>query len=105
MSDNPPPFHPNAPKRLIFAFRKVGTFRGVARECGVNVKFVHDLLVHGKEPSDHNPTVRIALFLPKRHRHKKPPWLKEAVRNLIELRRKKENSPVYSSERRKIYTP
>ncbi len=53
--------HPEAPKRLKSLFRKLGSVRKVARKCGVNPRYVHDLLVNGKTPG--NPSIAQALFV------------------------------------------
>jgi hypothetical protein len=62
-------FHPDAPKKLVRAFRRAGTYHATAEALGVNVRYVHDLLRHGVQPK--NEEVRIRLFLPK-HPHRAP---------------------------------
>ena len=44
--------HPNTPPKLVKKFRKCGSFHKLADEIGVNVRYVHELITEGKEPTD-----------------------------------------------------
>lgn len=62
------PFSPNAPKRLVAAFRKKASCQRLADDLEVNVQYVYRLLFDGIEPTDKTPTgqaVRVKLFLTK----------------------------------------
>lgn len=68
-------FHPNAPPRLIKAYKKAGSYHKCADMIEVNVAHVHNLITKGIEPSDRTDTgreIRSRLFLP-RHKRKKGP--------------------------------
>ncbi len=56
--------HPDAPRRLKRLFRKLGSVRKVAKECGVNPRYAYDLLINGKAPG--NPNIAEALFVEQR---------------------------------------
>ena len=57
--------HPNAPRRLVSAWRQVGcSDRKLAQLQGVNQYYVSELLRRGIEPS--NPDIRVKLFLPRK---------------------------------------
>lgn len=63
--------HPNAPPRLVKAYRKAGSFHKLADEIEVNPKYVHELITKGKEPPDtteRGREIRHRLFLPRRKR-------------------------------------
>ena len=78
--------HPNAPPRLIKALRKAGSFHKLADELNINIKYVHELIRKGIEPTDrteHGRETRARLYLPRRKRKTskprkppkvKPPW-------------------------------
>jgi len=77
-------------KKLLRDHRRFGTWRAVAAHYGVNVRYIHDLAVHGVDPV--NPAVRAALGL---HRLKppilvdtRPPWLRQAVQILKDLEKR-----------------
>jgi len=74
--------HPNAPKRLVSRYKKLGCNQlNLAKELGVNDFYVNRLLKDGIEPS--NPEIRVRLFLPRKIvKHKtgapkydRPAWL------------------------------
>jgi hypothetical protein len=72
--------------------RPAKTWRAIAAERGINVRWVYDFAVHGIEPK--NPAVRRALGLP-RLKPPKPvdytaPWVTEAANNLQQLLDRKE---------------
>ena len=52
--------HPNAPKRLIRDHSRLKSLRAIAAEKHVNVRYVHDLMVHGIVPS--NPSIATRLY-------------------------------------------
>jgi hypothetical protein len=73
--------HPNAPIRLVMAFRRAKTFRATAVKLGVNVRYVYDLLVKGIEPV--KPDVRKRLFLHiYRRKNKTNPVLRRAMKSV-----------------------
>ena len=74
--------HPNAPKRLVREYKKLGCNQlALANKLEVNDFYINRLLKDGVEPS--NPEIRVKLFLPrKRVKHKtgepkydRPAWL------------------------------
>ncbi|MBI5297966.1 MAG: hypothetical protein HY869_21020 [Chloroflexi bacterium] len=54
----------NVPNKLVRAYREHGSFHKLADALGLNVRYVHELLVKGIEPS--NPETRVKLFLPRK---------------------------------------
>jgi hypothetical protein len=68
---NERPFHPNAPRRLIHAWRQFGSDRKLAAHLEINQHYVSELLWRGHEPS--NEEIRTKLFLPRRPRTKREP--------------------------------
>lgn len=70
----PDEIHPNAPRRLVRAWRRAGqSDRRLAQQLDVNQYYVSQLLRRGIEPG--NPDVREKLFLPRKpiqHREPKP---------------------------------
>lgn len=66
------------------------TWRAIATRYGVNVRYIYDLAIHGKEPT--NSAVRQALGLQKLPKPARviPAWLDEAVSNLEQLLDKKQ---------------
>ena len=44
--------HPSTPPKLVKKFRRAGSFHKLADEIKVNVKYVHELITEGKEPTD-----------------------------------------------------
>lgn len=84
-----------ARKRLLSDRRRLGTWRAVADLYQVNIAYVFNLAVHGKEPT--NPEIRHVLGLRAAHcpichhpikRHV-PPWVEHATQNLIMLEERK----------------
>jgi len=68
--------HPNAPRRLVRAWRDLGcSDRKLAELRGVNQFYVSQLLRRGIEPS--NPEIRMQLFLPRRKRQPREPRTEE----------------------------
>jgi len=70
--------HPNAPKRLVSAWRDLGcSDRKLAKKVGVNQYYVSQLLRRGIEPG--NAEIRVKLFLParppKRREQKPEEWI------------------------------
>jgi len=74
--------HPNAPKRLVREYKKLGCNQlHLAKKIGVNDFYVNRLLKDGIEPN--NPDIRAKLFLSrKRVKHRlgapkytRPAWL------------------------------
>jgi hypothetical protein len=63
-------FPPNVPRRLIREYRKQGAFHRLADALGVNVAYVHRLLVQGIEPV--NGDIRVKLFLPRKPKSSRP---------------------------------
>ena len=63
------------PLKLIRLYKRLGSFRAVAaarsKVAGVtvNVSYVYDLLVHGKEPKSRD--IRHALYLPRTNRKRR----------------------------------
>jgi len=53
-------YHPEAPKRLIRDHARLKSLRAIAAEKHVNVRYVHDLMVHGVVPS--NPSIAARLY-------------------------------------------
>src|SRR5574341_629439 len=45
--------HPDAPKRLKALYRELKSMHEIARQRGVNVRYVHDLLRRGRVPTNH----------------------------------------------------
>src|SRR5688572_19975757 len=67
MTHHPVYIHPNTPRKLTTAFRRAGyNQRQLARDRGVNPRFINDLITKGIEPT--NPEIRVKLFLPKKHK-------------------------------------
>lgn len=52
-----------AQKRLKKAYLRYVSWRGVAKECGVNVRYVWALVQLGQVPR--NPDIRAAIYLPR----------------------------------------
>ncbi len=50
--------HPNAPPKLVNAFQKAGSFHRLSQNIGVNVFYVHKLMIKGEEPNDTTPKLR-----------------------------------------------
>lgn len=66
MTDHPI-IHPATPRKLKTEFKRAGyKYHRLAKARGINVKYIHDLITKGKEPS--NPNIRQKLFLPKKPR-------------------------------------
>jgi hypothetical protein len=62
-------YHPNAPRKLISAIQKAGSERKFAKEQGVNILYVSQLLRDGIEPTDRTEkgrAARVKLFLPRK---------------------------------------
>ena len=69
-------------KRLNREHRALKSWRAVAEKYDVNVAYVYDLAVNGKEPSSKEVRYRLGL-----EQRPKPQWLKDAVRFLQERER------------------
>jgi len=85
--------HPNAPRRLVSAWRNVGcSDRRLAEKIHVNHFYVSQLLWRGIEPG--KAEIRVKLFLPaKRIKHREPrpeEWIgqKRVVKKIRELHSK-----------------
>jgi hypothetical protein len=67
--------HPNAPRRLVQAFRNAGSFHKLASEIGVNIQIIHSLITRGIEPTDKTEKgreIRRKLYLTKFKKQAKP---------------------------------
>lgn len=80
----PESIHSNTPRELVDALRDVGyKERTLARQLGVNILYVSQLLKYGIEPTDKTTkgqAVREKLFLPKKKpkpppKYDRPAWL------------------------------
>lgn len=61
--------HPKTPPRLAREYKRAGSFHKLAEELRVNVGYVHNLIVHGKEPTDRTEKgrdTRAKLYLPRK---------------------------------------
>lgn len=67
-----PFIHPATPPKLKTEFRRARyKFHVLAQARGINVKFIHDLIHYGKEPTDRTENgrnIRVKLFLPRKRR-------------------------------------
>ena len=67
MTKHPLFIHPSTPPKLIREFRKARyKYHVLAKARGINVKYVHEMIKYGKEPT--NANIREKLFLPKKPR-------------------------------------
>ena len=67
MTDKPF-IHPATPSKLKTEFRRARyKFHALAKARGINVRYIHDLISKGIEPT--NPNIRQKLFLPKKPRN------------------------------------
>lgn len=67
--------HSNTPPKLVKQLHKCGSFHKLADEIEVNVKYVHELITKGIEPTDRTELgreIRAKLFLTKYRRKGKP---------------------------------
>lgn len=61
--------HPNCPPRLARLYKRLGeSMIAVARDRGVNIKYVFDAIHEGKAPSVKNTEARTRLYFPKTDR-------------------------------------
>lgn len=66
-----PFIHPATPSKLKTEFRRARyKFHTLAKALGINVRYVHDMIKYGKEPT--NPNIRVKLFLTKKPRKPNP---------------------------------
>jgi len=67
-----PFIHPATPSKLKTAFRRARyKYHVLAKALGINVKYIHDLIHYGKEPTDQSEkgrNIRVKLFLPRKSR-------------------------------------
>ena len=67
-----PFIHPATPSKLKTEFRRARyKYHVLAKAIGINVKYIHDLIHYGKEPTDQSEkgrNIRVKLFLPKKSR-------------------------------------
>jgi len=64
-------------KRLIIEYSKIGSYAKLARKYGVNVRYLHDFIKHGKVPASKQVWKKMRV----------EPWVSEAADNLVELRK------------------
>ncbi len=90
--------HPATPRRLVSALHKAGwKERELARQRGVNILYVSQLLRHGIEPTDKTEKgrcTRVQLYLSKYKRKPSAPrppipeWLKPIKRGIRVMKKK-----------------
>lgn len=95
--------HPNAPKRLVKEYKKLGCNQlALSKQLQVNDFYINRLLKDGVEPT--NPEIRIKLFLPRVHRNsptsKPEEWIgqKQVKRKVAKMAKETREPETYKQE-------